>query len=186
MNAAHGTCGLILAAGAGSRYGMPKILAQDGRWLHAAIDALSGCDCVVVVMGAAVVDVPDGVIAAVNDAWSTGMGSSLRVGLDACRDLPCEYAVIMPVDTPDVGVDVVSRVVAAATNSDAGLARARFGAAPGHPVVMARRWWRDAAALAEGDEGARAFLSGRIDVVAVQCGDLADGRDHDFPNDHEP
>ncbi|GGG12979.1 molybdopterin-guanine dinucleotide biosynthesis protein MobA [Rhodococcoides trifolii] len=181
-----GTCGVVLAAGAGSRYGMPKVLAHDGRWLVAAIDALSGCDSVIVVMGAAVVGVPDGVTVAVNEAWSSGMGGSLRVGLDACRPLPVEYAVIMPVDTPDVGVDVVTRVVAAAMDSETGLARAMFGDVPGHPVVMARRWWRDAAARAVGDEGARAFLSGRVDVVAVQCGDLADGGDHDFPDEREP
>jgi nicotine blue oxidoreductase len=165
---------------------MPKVTAHDGRWLRAAIDALGECETVLVVMGAAVVDVPDGVIAVVNDAWSNGMGGSLRLGLEACRDLPSEYAVIMPVDTPDVGADVVRRVVAKAADSASGLARARFGDAPGHPVVMARRWWSDAAAVAVGDEGARAFLSGRRDVVAVPCDDLADGTDHDYPDDPEP
>src|SRR6478736_3052699 len=54
------TAGVLLAAGAGTRYGMPKVLADDGRWLSACVPALAegGCDDVVVVLGAAVVDVP--------------------------------------------------------------------------------------------------------------------------------
>ena len=52
--------GVLLAAGAGTRFGMPKVLAERGAWLRAAVAALSGggCDEVVVVLGAAVVDVP--------------------------------------------------------------------------------------------------------------------------------
>jgi nicotine blue oxidoreductase len=41
---------------------------------------------------------------------------------------------------------------------------------------------RHVAALAEtlhGDEGARTFLAGRVDVLAVECGDLATGVDVD-------
>ncbi|HRD14869.1 MAG TPA: NTP transferase domain-containing protein, partial [Mycobacterium sp.] len=48
--------GVLLAAGAGTRFGMPKVLAERGSWLRAAVAALSGggCDDVVVVLGAAV------------------------------------------------------------------------------------------------------------------------------------
>ena len=49
--------GLVLAAGAGARYGMPKALVHDaaGRpWLQNAIDvlAVAGCSPVIVVLGA--------------------------------------------------------------------------------------------------------------------------------------
>ncbi|WP_166784092.1 nucleotidyltransferase family protein [Cryobacterium suzukii] len=49
--------GLVLAAGAGSRYGMPKALVHDaaGRsWLQTAVDVLvaAGCSPVIVVLGA--------------------------------------------------------------------------------------------------------------------------------------
>ena len=42
--------GVVLAAGAGTRYGMPKILAHDGRWLERAVAALrdAGVDVLVV------------------------------------------------------------------------------------------------------------------------------------------
>ncbi|MGB6276881.1 MAG: NTP transferase domain-containing protein, partial [Rhodococcus sp. (in: high G+C Gram-positive bacteria)] len=47
--------GVVLAAGAGTRYGSPKVLAHDGLWLKTAVQALrnGGCDRVVVVLGAA-------------------------------------------------------------------------------------------------------------------------------------
>ncbi|WP_196054821.1 NTP transferase domain-containing protein [Nocardia aurantiaca] len=34
--------GILLAAGAGRRYGMPKVLAEGGAWLRAAVDAPRG------------------------------------------------------------------------------------------------------------------------------------------------
>jgi CTP:molybdopterin cytidylyltransferase MocA len=171
--------GVLLAAGAGSRFGMPKVLAEEGKWLQLAVDALNrgGCGDVVVVLGAAVVDVPGPARAVVADDWEEGLSASLGAGLAAVDG--AQYVVLHLVDTPDVGADVVERVLAAARSAASGLARATYGGRPGHPVVIAGR---HVAALAEtlhGDEGARTFLAGRDDVVAVECGDLATGVDVD-------
>ncbi|KUI19219.1 molybdopterin-guanine dinucleotide biosynthesis protein MobA [Mycobacterium sp. GA-1285] len=170
--------GVLLAAGAGTRYGMPKVLAAQGEWLRVAVDALAagGCADVVVVVGAAVVEVPPPARAVFAEAWADGLSASLRAGLSAVE---ADYAVLHTVDTPDVGADVVRRVVAAAVASESGLARARYGQAPGHPVVIARRHWTALLEQVHGDEGARSFLAGRDDVVAVDCADLATGRDID-------
>lgn len=81
------------------------------------------------------------------------------------------------VDTPDIGGDVIARVAAAAGES--GLARATYDGRPGHPVVIARRHWPELLRVVHGDEGAKPFLRGRTDVVAVECGDLATGADID-------
>lgn len=170
--------GVLLAAGAGTRYGTPKVLAAQGGWLKTAVDALcaGGCADVVVVLGAAVVQVPRPARAVFAEAWADGLSASLRAGLSA---IEADYAVLHTVDTPDVGADVVRRVVAAAVASESGLARARYGDAPGHPVVIARGHWAELLEQAHGDEGARTFLAGRDDVVAVDCADLATGRDID-------
>ena len=40
MTDRHGAVGVLLAAGAGTRFGMPKVLAEQGKWLQGAIDAL--------------------------------------------------------------------------------------------------------------------------------------------------
>jgi nicotine blue oxidoreductase len=170
--------GVLLAAGAGTRYGMPKVLADDGHWLRACVSALAdgGCDDVVVVLGAAVVDVPAPARAVVARDWADGLSASVRAGL---RAIEADYAVVHTVDTPDVGADVVMRVLAAACSSVSGLARARYGHRPGHPVVIARRHWPDLLDGLRGDQGARAFLVGRTDVIAVDCADLASGADID-------
>jgi nicotine blue oxidoreductase len=171
--------GVLLAAGAGSRYGMPKVLAEHGKWLRNAVEALDrgGCGDVVVVLGAAVVDVPGPARAVVASDWADGISASLRAGLTATDG--AQYVVLHLVDTPDVGADVVGRVLAAARSAASGLARATYGGRPGHPVVIERSHFAALAETLHGDEGARAFLAGRADVLAVECGDLATGADVD-------
>jgi nicotine blue oxidoreductase len=173
--------GVLLAAGAGTRYGMPKVLAQHGEWLRIAVEALAngGCDDVVVILGAAVVDVPKPARAVRAEDWATGMSASLCAGLDAAGE--AELVVLHLVDTPDVGADVVTRVVGAARSSSSGLARATYDGRPGHPVAIARRHRAALAARLHGDEGARTFLKESPGVVLVECGDLATGLDIDEP-----
>lgn len=177
MSRAQSITGVVLAAGAGTRYGMPKVLAAEGKWLKSAVDALAGggCDDVVVVLGAAMVDVPAPARAVIALDWAEGMSASLRAGLDAADGA---HAVVLHlVDTPDVGADVVRRVLAAGTS----LARAVYRGRPGHPVVIGAEHWAQLRDSLAGDRGARAFLSGRDDVAAVECGDLATGADIDEP-----
>jgi CTP:molybdopterin cytidylyltransferase MocA len=170
--------GVLLAAGAGTRYGIPKVLAHEGNWLRAGVAALAdgGCDDVVVVLGAAMVDVPTPARVVVASDWADGLSASLRAGLCA---VDADYAVMHTVDAPDVGADVVRRVLDAARDSPSGLARACYRDRLGHPVVIARRHWPQLLDRLGGDEGARPFLRGRTDVVAVDCADLASGADID-------
>ena len=181
MSKAVRGAGVVLAAGAGTRYGMPKVLAGQGGWLRAAVAALHGGGCaeVVVVLGAAIVDVPPPARAVIAEDWAEGLSASLRAGISALD--AADFAVLHTVDTPDVGADVVRRVLSAAGSSPSGLARAHYGGRPGHPVVLARRHWPDLLAGLHGDEGARPFLGARSDVLAVECGDLATGVDIDTP-----
>ncbi|HYO03138.1 MAG TPA: NTP transferase domain-containing protein [Mycobacterium sp.] len=179
MSRTRSVAGVVLAAGAGSRYGMPKALADQGEWLRRAVDALAdgGCSDVVVVLGAALVDVPPPARAVLAEDWATGMSASLRAGIGAAG--AADVVLLHLVDTPDVGADVVARVLSAVGSSTSGLARATYGGRPGHPVAIARRHWAALSATLRDDEGARVFLNDREDVVAVECGDLASGVDID-------
>lgn len=185
-NSARRSAAVLLAAGAGVRYGMPKVCAEEGRWLRKAVAALhgGGCDDVIVVLGAAIVDVPEPARAVVASDWATGISASLRTGLRAADG--ADFAVMHTVDTPDVGADVVRRVLAAGESAPSGLARAYYGARPGHPVVVAARHWPQLIAELDGDQGARAFLRRRSDLVAVDCSDLATGLDTDRPGPVNP
>lgn len=183
--------GLLLAAGAGRRYGMPKALVDGGAWLRRAVAALTdgGCDPVLVVVGAqadrVVPLVPETASTVLAADWAEGMGASLRAGLtELVRSAPpqVQAALVHLVDLPDVEASVVRRLVALA--DPAVVARAGFESQPGHPVLLGRQHWADIVALAQGDRGARDWLAGRSDLAVVDCSDLASGIDVDRP--HQP
>jgi CTP:molybdopterin cytidylyltransferase MocA len=169
--------------------GTPKALVRDAdgtSWLLRSVATLrdGGCDPVTVVLGAAadeartLLDDEDveKVEVVVAEDWDEGMGASLRAGLAALGDAG-EAALVLLVDLPDVGADVVGRLLEHPVGP-ATLARAAYDGAPGHPVLIGRDHWAGAIASARGDQGARAYLEER-DVDLVECGDLATGRDVD-------
>lgn len=181
--------GLVLAAGAGRRYGGPKALVPG--WLPDRVSALAqgGCDPVVVVVGAAAdrarALVPVGARVVVAPRWADGMGQSLRVGLDAVEadDADADAALVALVDTPGLTPAAVARLVhrARATSPvQAVLARAAYRGRPGHPVLLGRSHWAGVRAVATGDHGARDYLRAHP-VERVECGDVADGTDVDVP-----
>lgn len=175
--------GLLLAAGAGRRMGTPKALVDD--WLVRSVDVLreGGCDDVLVVLGARAEDArtllaPDAQVVVADD-WADGMGSSLRTGLGALGSArrPPDAALVHLVDLPDVGPDVVARVLCGATTTET-LARAAYAGRPGHPVLIGRAHWTGVLETAVGDQGAKPYLRSH-DVRLVDCTDLASGTDVD-------
>ncbi len=181
-----GVVGLVLAAGEGRRLGGPKALLEVGgaTLLDRAVGALhdGGVGEVLVVAGAAPIRPPD-VEVVENPDWPTGMGSSLRAGLTALAGRPAAAAVLMVVDTPGIGAEVVRRLVVA-FHDGAEVAVATYGGERRNPVLLARPHWAEAARLAVGDVGARAFLAARPELVTtVECGDVADPADIDTPED---
>jgi CTP:molybdopterin cytidylyltransferase MocA len=180
--------GLLLAAGAGRRMGMPKALVRDGAgsWLVRGVATLreGGCGHVTVVLGAEaerarpLIDGLDVTVAVAED-WADGMGASLGTGLRSLAASPEPGVVVSLVDLPDPVPEVVARVVAAAQqDGTAALVRATYDGTPGHPVLLGRDHWAGVLDSAVGDRGARAYLATR-DVTLVECGDLASGRDVD-------
>lgn len=186
--------GILLAAGAGRRAGGPKALRldTDGKsWLLRSIAVLreSGCNPVIVVLGCqadrareviassafngdpltTVVDAPD---------WEQGMGASLRTGLLAAQSASWRAALVHLVDLPDVRAEVVRRLIRQAPPGTATLARATYGARPGHPVLIGRDHLQSIMTGLSGDSGAKDYLV-RHGAHSVECGDLATGHDRD-------
>jgi CTP:molybdopterin cytidylyltransferase MocA len=180
--------GLVLAAGAGRRYGGPKALARTSSgetWVRRAVALLreAGCGPVFVTTGASGDEVAaelDGLAEPVPvPDWELGMAASVGVGLAVIERGDSPAAVILLVDLPDVGSDVVSRILAHWAPGDEGvLIRAAYDGRPGHPVVIGRSHFAAALEGAGPDEGARRFLE-RAAVTLVECGDLATGHDLD-------
>ena len=176
--------GVLLAAGAGERYGGPKALARDDdgtSWLLRSVQALRACSEIVVVLGAeaerAAALLPLSVSRIRADDWAEGMGASLRAGLAALAPTHHETALVSLVDLPDVDAAVVARLLAT-TTGPADLARAAYDGVPGHPVLIGRDHWAGVIDVATGDRGARDYLAAH-EVALVECGDLATGADVD-------
>ena len=180
--------GLVLAAGGGRRYGMPKALVEyEGSLLveRAVRTARAVCDPVLVVLGARAVDVwrqadLGGATVLANRDWESGMASSLRTGLDGLRGWPgrVDAALVLLVDMPGMTPAALARLAGHAA-PDA-LAVATYDGVRGHPVLLGREHWAGVAETAVGDEGARRYLAAH-EVTDVDCTGLADPVDLDVP-----
>ncbi|HSP76482.1 MAG TPA: nucleotidyltransferase family protein [Cryobacterium sp.] len=159
--------GLVLAAGAGSRYGIPKALARgdDGfPWLVRTIGTLTdaGCSPVIVVLGAQAAEAralldefgltPSVVVVRAED-WAEGLSASLRAGLRQATALQAPAPVtapapesvtapvavaIVPVDVPGLRTSTVARLIGAlADNEQSGDAAADAASVGPHTLRQA-------------------------------------------------
>ncbi len=178
--------GLLLAAGRGSRMGIPKALVRSKSgvpWLESSHEtlAMGGCDSVLVVLGAEAEEAQSLIPEAEtihSKHWTDGMGESLADGL---REIPRRFpdadtVLVHLVDLPDVGSDVVRRLLPHAEAE--ALVRASYAGKPGHPVLIGKAHWKPLLAELSGDEGARRYLN-RHQAATIECGDLASGHDVD-------
>ncbi|MFO7653587.1 MAG: nucleotidyltransferase family protein [Candidatus Krumholzibacteriia bacterium] len=168
---------LVLAAGAGRRWGGPKALARLGErtWLELAVERSRGAGCapVVVVVGcradevrrslagrAAAADpgtnhppptgpVADDIVWIENPRWEQGRTGSIIVGL---RALPATAAgaLLMPVDFPLVRTATLRALCAgfaAAADPAARITVPVHAGHRGHPIVLGRAVWAEVMAL---------------------------------------
>ena len=172
---------LVLAAGAGRRFGGTKQLALlDGRpLLEHALRAVELLSPRVVVLGHAA----DQVRVAVDlhgaqpvfcAEWEEGQAASLRAGVAALGDV--DAAVVALGDMPGVTPAAVAAVVGA-WDGDADAVRATYEGRPGHPILLARTLL-DRAGELRGDVGFRPLLE-RARVLSAEAGHLGDARDVD-------
>ncbi|MCK8434823.1 nucleotidyltransferase family protein [Streptomyces sp. D2-8] len=180
---AQAVAGLLLAAGGGRRLGgRPKaLLPHRGRPLvEHAVRVLreGGCARVHVVLGAQADEVRaraslPGCVLVDNPDWEQGMGTSLRAGLDSLAGTGARAALVSLVDQPGIGPEAVARVLAAHEGEES-LVSAAYDGVRGHPVLFGAAHWAGIAATAEGDRGARAYLTEhRPAITLVECGDVA-------------
>jgi molybdenum cofactor cytidylyltransferase len=174
------TAGVVLAAGAGRRFGSVKQLAQLGGvpLLQHAVDAMlavPAIDPVVVVLGAeqervrAAVDL-DGSRVAVCEDWEEGMSASLRCGVEAAGE--ADWILVALGDQPLITPQAIAMVMDRAQSAGPGTVavRAMYDGVPGHPVALGRALLGEVRTL-RGDRGARDLLTGP-GVKMVEAGHL--------------
>jgi molybdenum cofactor cytidylyltransferase len=177
--------GIVLAAGAGTRFGGAKQLAElEGRpLLEHAVRAMtaSPVDRVLVVLGANA----EGVAAAVDlhgaeavacERWDEGQAASLASGLAELAG--CEAVVVTLGDQPRLSPDSIRRVIGA-RGEGAAAVRATYHGEPGHPVLLERELF-DRLRDVSGDHGVRNLLLS-VPTREVPCEDLGGGEDVDTP-----
>jgi CTP:molybdopterin cytidylyltransferase MocA len=176
--------GLVLAAGAATRFGAPKQLAElDGvPLLEHAIRTMTAAPVgrVVVVLGSSADEITacvdfHGADVMVCSRWAEGQAASLACGLADLAD--CEAVVVTLGDQPRMSPDAIRRVIAA--RNGAAAVRATYGGTPGHPVLLEQELF-EALRDVSGDKGARNLLLS-VPVLDVPCDDLGGGEDVDTP-----
>lgn len=159
---------VVLAAGAGTRFGGPKQALLLPEVLRRVRE--SSVDDVLVVTGAHLLETDAHVVHCPD--WELGPGASLRCGLAALSE-DVEAAVVVLADGPDLSPAAVDRVVDAWRDGAGDVVAASYGGDRGHPVVLARAVWGRIP-----DEGARA-----LEPVLVPCDDLGPPGDVDIADE---
>lgn len=162
--------GVLLAAGASSRFGANKLLHEiDGQPLiaHSAA-ALAPCDRRI-----AVVRANDKAMQAClqtlgiewvsNSQPDRGMGHSIACAVKASAD--SHGWCLLPADMPYVTAATTQQLVAA-LHAGAVLAAPFYQQQRGHPVAFSERY-HEALASLDGDSGARAILQAQHDQLVV-------------------
>ena len=182
---------VVLAAGAGSRFGGGKLLAPFGgeTLIEATLLGLreASVDETIVVVGSDTEGLRGlceayGVSIAENPDWTEGMATSVKKGLASCSP-DARGAVVALADQPLVGAKAVERLVEA-YEGGASVAVATYGGELRNPALFARGTWQMLEEELSGDEGARGFLGRHPEMVTeVPCDDVADPTDVDTEED---
>jgi len=157
--------GVILAAGAASRMGQPKLLLPwQGQALirQAVITAqMAGLDPIVVVTGAAAQEMQAAlngldVQLAHNPDWFSGQSSSVRVGIRALPEVT-QAAIFLLGDQPFVTAELLQALVSEFAKSRPTILAPFVGEKRSNPVLFGRSVFEAMCGL-QGDAGARSLF----------------------------
>lgn len=153
---------VILAAGAGRRFGGDKLLALvDGepmiRIVASAYAELCGRLTIVITSDPRLWSALDGlpIDVVVNEHADEGIASSIRAGIANNGDRPA--VMIALADEPRVDRPLVTRVMQRWHDTKAPIVVPRYNGEPGHPVLFDRSMFSDLLVL-DGDRGAKGLI----------------------------
>ncbi len=163
---------VVLAAGASTRMGRPKLVLEiAGRpVIRHVIDHLrrSRCDRIVVVVGDEAGGVAHdargpGVQIVVNERHREGMGTSIAAGVAALPQ-DAEAAVIVLGDQPRVTPAAINALIDAHRTTGKPLIASRYGEVTGAPTLIGRAMFDEARRLS-GDVGGRWLMDRHPEMV---------------------
>jgi molybdenum cofactor cytidylyltransferase len=185
---------VVLAAGASTRFGSPKALAElDGRpILEHVLDAIreAGIDEIVVVLGHAADEIEDGIEwldeRIVRNPDPRDLSSSLQIGLDAIGDAePAVQAALLVLgDQPRTRPAVIRALIAAARTSTLSVIAPNYADGGGANPILLRRDAFDLVDETSGDRGLGPVLEARPELV-LEVPVAGTNPDIDTPGDLE-
>ena len=167
---------VILAAGGSTRFGSPKqLLVHKGESLvRAAAKAAIAAHAspVIVVLGANRAQVAAeltrlrGVRTVVNEHWSTGLASSLAIGLRALMEISgCDAVLIMLADQPGVDAAALKKLITA-FGQDHRIVASGYAGTVGVPAIFGCEHIKELMRIT-GDKGAGQWLRDHVDQVTT-------------------
>ena len=166
MNLANGVAGVILAAGAASRMGQPKLLLPwkgEALICHAARTALeTGLDPVVVVTGAGGLEIQAALAGldvrfVENPDWQAGQSTSVRAGINALP-LSTQAVIFLLGDQPYVSTDLIQALVQIYAQTHPAILAPYVGEKRTNPVLFDVSVFEALRGL-RGDAGARTIFA---------------------------
>jgi molybdenum cofactor cytidylyltransferase len=167
--------GLVLGAGASSRFGQPKqLLPFRGStllgWVINQAERATGLDEIIVVLGRASDDIRMKVAfgnakVVENPVFGEGCASSYRAGIGAL-DPRSDAIMILLGDQPGVDPETIDRVAEEWRRGDGKIALASYRGRIGHPMLFARPLF-DKLVWLRGDKAAWKLVDANPDLVRV-------------------
>lgn len=183
--------GLVLGAGASSRFGQPKqLLPFRGNtllgWVINQAERAAGLDEVIVVLGRAADEIREKVgfgkaKVVENPVFGSGCASSYRAGIEAL-DPRSDAIMILLGDQPGVDPETIDRVAGEWRRGDGQIALASYRGRKGHPMLFARPLFDNLVGL-HGDKAAWKLVDANPDLVRVIPFDLPFPEDIDTVED---
>lgn len=187
----HGWSALILAGGAGRRFGGGKLLAPlaGEPVIRRTVEAVAAAGFAELIVATGADDAGiraalDGIACRIVHAadWAEGMAATLRTGIAALAPYAAGVCVFLG-DMPLVPAQLSAALTEAATAAGYA-ARPHVEGKPGHPVALTRAAFADLMAL-EGDQGATMLLKTRSqgEVAYIDTTETGALTDIDSPAD---
>src|SRR5262247_1224714 len=167
--------GLVLGAGASSRFKQPKqlLLFRESAllgWVINQTERATRLDKVIVVLGRAADEIREKVVfgnakVVENPLFGSGCASSYRAGIGAL-DPRSDAMMILLGDQPGVDPETIDRVADEWRHGDGQIALASYRGRDGHPMLFARPLFDKLVGL-HGDKAAWKLVDANPDLVRV-------------------
>ncbi len=185
--------GLILGAGASSRFGQPKqLLPFRGTtllgWVIHQAEYSAGLDEIVVVLGRAADEIRSqtdfgNAKVVENPVFTEGCASSYRAGIGAL-DSRSDAVMILLGDQPGISPYIIDRMAEACRESEGEIMLASYQGRKGHPMLFAKSLFDKLIAL-HGDKAAWKIVDANLKIVREVAFDLPFPQDIDTAEDFQ-